>query len=423
MADVSEQVRADVRTAWGGEPLRGFWERAREALESPKRPDRFSAELPDERTRAAVSEVYGRELYLGHSRIMLAKLDRVLRSDPRFELDLAQVLEILHGRPVASPDADAPEPESSDPALAALSAHGLDRARWARPWARWLHQYGRVSETELAGFTARAAAVLAALALDPATTPVQWVSRSDLAAPDAPHELDDGGTLSRIVLRAAALAHDVEPPGGARERQALWERCGVAVNDVAGTVLSWALPLTGDDSWSRSITGRTELGLPTHLTHRDLVAAPERLVERGVVVAVCENPRVLEAAVRAGIRHPLVCLSGHPSTVALALLRRLHANGARLRYHGDFDWTGVTIARSLWSEHEVGLWRMSAADYREAVDLAARDRSDLPNLVGTPVETPWDPQLAELMSTASRAVEEETVLPALLADLRDAALS
>ncbi|GAB2688674.1 hypothetical protein GCM10027271_59840 [Saccharopolyspora gloriosae] len=423
LTEVSDQTRADVRETWGGAALRGLWEQAREALESPKRPDRFSVALPDEPTRAAVSAVYGRELYLGHSRIMLVKLDKVLRADARFGLPLPLVLEILHGRPIASPEAAPARAERSDPALDALTAHGLGAAAWAEPWVRWLHQYGRVAETELEHVTGRAATVLAALALDPATPPAVWVSRAELTAADDPHELDSGSTLSRIVLRAAALAHDIEPPNGERDRRALWERCGVAPDDVAGTVLSWALPLTGDDSWSRSVADRTGLGLPTHLTLRDLSAAPHRLVDSGTVIAVCENARVLEAAARADIRHPLVCLGGHPSPVASSLLARLRADGALLRYHGDFDWTGVAIARSLWSEHEAQLWRMSAADYREAVDHAAHRRLDLPNLVGAPVDTPWDPQLSELMSTASRAVEEETVLPTLLADLRDAALS
>lgn len=418
LVDLSDQIRADVHEAWGGEALRGLWEQAREALESPKRPDRFSVALPDEPTRAAVSAVYGRELYLGHSRIMLVKLDKVLRADARFGLSLPRVLEILHGRPIASPEPAPARAEESDPARDALAAHGLGAAAWAEPWVRWLHQYGRVAEAEFAHVTGRAAKVLAALTLDPAATPAVWVSRAELAAADDPHELDSGGTLSRIVLRAVALAHDIEPPKGERDRRALWERCGVAPDDVAGTVLSWALPLTGDDSWSRSITARTGMGLPTHLTLRDLAAAPRRLVETGTVIAMCENARVLEAAARADIRHPLVCLGGHPSPVASSLLDRLRSDGARLRYHGDFDWTGVAIARSLWSEHGVDLWRMAAADYREAVDHAAHRRLDLPNLVGAPVDTPWDPHLSELMSTASRAVEEETVLPTLLADLR-----
>ncbi|MFR9729507.1 DUF2399 domain-containing protein [Saccharopolyspora sp. MS10] len=413
-------AEAEVRETWGGPELRGLWEGAREALESPKRPDRFGVALPDEATRAAVSAVYGRALHLGHSRIMLAKLDRVVREQAG--LDLPRVLEALHGRPVAEPGPTGAETTAADPALAALAAHGLDRAPWAEPWLRWLHQYGRIAEAELPAAAARAAAVLAALDLDPARTPASWVSRADLAAPDAPHELDDGGALSRIVLRAAALAHDVDPPGNARERQALWERCGVVVDAVAGSVLTWALPLTGADAWSRSITERTALALPAQLSHRDLAVAPERLVAPDTAIAVCETPRVLEAAVRAGIRHPLVCLAGPPPPVALELLRRLRADGARLRYHGDFDWPGLALAGSLWSEHGAGPWRMSAADYREALDRAARDRADLPNLVGSPVGSPWDPQLADLMSTAARAVEEETVLPALLADLRDRAL-
>ncbi|MEU6128183.1 DUF2399 domain-containing protein [Saccharopolyspora sp. NPDC047091] len=425
MAEVSAQVREQVRAEWGGEVLREFWAQAREALESAKRPDRFSVALPDETTRAAVSEIYGRELYLGHSRIMVAKLDQVLRADGRFGLGLAQVLEVLHGEPVDTAGTGAPQRESTAvvQARTALAEHGLGRAPWAEAWVRWLHRYGRVADAELPRIAGRAGAVLSALTLVPGATPASWVSRADLAAPDEPSELDDGGTLSRIVLRAAALAHHVEPPGGERDRRSLWERCGVTLDDVAGTVLSWALPLRGEDAWSRSITGRTELGLPTHLTHRDLAAAPDRLVEPGAVVAVCERPRLVEAAVRADVRHPLVCLAGTPSTVGLALLDRLRADGALLHLHGDFDWPGIAVARSLWAERDIGLWRMSAADYRDAVDRAARERLDLPNLVGSPVDTPWDPQLAELMSTASRAVEEEAVLPQLLDDLRTGTLS
>lgn len=421
----SDEVRADLRAVWGGEQLRDFWAAAREALESPRNPDRFSVALPDEQTRQAVSEVYGRSLYLGHSRIMVSKLDKVLREDTRFGLGLAQVLEILHERPVEpreSPTAARAEKRdrTTETALAALAEHGLAEREWAQPWVQWLHQYGRVAEEELDVVLRHAAGALSAMVLDPAAgEPESFTSRADLASRvGRAHELDSGTTLSRVVLRAAALAHGIDPPANERDRRALWERCGVALDEVSATVLCWALPLTGDDEWSRMVLRRGELGLPTHLTHRDLAAAPGNLVAPGTVVAVCENPRVLEAAAQEEIRHPVVCVSGQPTTVALSLLSRLRADGAALRYHGDFDWAGVSIARQLWSAHEVGLWRMSAADYREAVNLAAADRLDLPQLVGSPVETPWDPDLAELMSTASRAVEEEIVLPTLLNDLR-----
>ena len=105
--------------------------------------------------------------------------------------------------------------------------------------------------------------------------------------------------------------------------------------------------------------------------------------------------------------------------MTVELLRRLTASGATLRFHTDFDWAGVSAAGSLRSRHDAAPWRMGAADYREALDRAAYERTDLPSLVGGAVDTPWDPALAELMANTGRAIEEEMVLPTLLDDLRN----
>jgi uncharacterized protein (TIGR02679 family) len=412
-------VGDEVRAAWGSEPLRGLWEHAREALETAKPPATFRLELPDAETQRAVGELYGRPMWGQGTRISLSKLDEAVRRS-RFALGLQEVLEILHERPVErreSAQRDEPREQTVATLRAALAEQGLAAAAWAEPWTHWMHQYGRVAEAELPTVARSAAEALAALAL--AQPPEAWVSRSELAARvGGERQLDGGTTLSRVVLKAAALAHGVETPGNERERQALWERCGVTLDAVSATVLCWALPLTGSDEWSHGVRQRTAIGLPTHLTHLDLRTAPHQLVEPGTEIAVCENPRVLEAAVEDDISHPLVCLSGHPTTIARMLLRRLAENGATLHYHGDFDWPGVNITRSLYTHHGARPWRMSAADYREALNQAAAARTDLPNLVGSPLETPWDPQLSELMATASRAVEEEAVLATLLADLR-----
>lgn len=407
----------DVRAVWGVEALRGLWEQAREALESPKPPATFRLELPDAEAQRLVGEVYGRPMLGQGTRISVSKLDDAVRGS-RFGLGLSEVLEILHERPVVQRESSPPEEQRGiEPLRAALAEHGLADAGWAAPWMQWIHQYGRVAADEMPVIARRAAAVLSVIALDRA--PESWISRGELAAGvgDA-HQLDNGTALSRVVIKAAALAHGVESPGNERERRALWERCGVTLDAVSATVLTWALPLVGADDWSRGVRQRSAIGLPTHLTHLDLRTAPARLVEPGTAIAVCENPRVLESAAEERIEHPVVCVSGHPTTVALTLLDRLTADGATLHHHGDFDWAGIGITRSLREHHRARPWRMSAGDYREALDRAASDRTDLPNLVGAPVETPWDPALAELMATAARAVEEEVVLPDLLADLR-----
>jgi uncharacterized protein (TIGR02679 family) len=407
-----------VRAAWDTNELRGLWAKAREVLESANPPSTFRLELPDEQTRQAVGELYGRPMWGQGTRISVSRLDAQLRSSS-FGIGLSEALEILHARPVSREEPTDRTAEKTDPVLAALREVGLGDRSWVDPWAQWLHQYGRVAEDQLDLTAQRAAAVLSQLVLD-TRSPVAWSSRSDLACRfgGGSHQLDSGTTLSRLVLRAAAFAHGVDAPGNERDRRALWERCGVLSDAVSDTVLCWSLPLVGTDAWSVAFRERTELRLPHHLTHLDLLSTPQRLVEEGAAIAVCENPRVLEAAVRAKIPHPLVCASGQPTAVADQLLRRLSSDGAHLHHHGDLDWAGVAITRSLSNRYGGTPWRMSSSDYREALRRASTDRIDLPTLVGTPVATPWDPALAELMSTAGRGIDEEIQLAVLLDDLR-----
>jgi hypothetical protein len=55
---------------------------------------------------------------------------------------------------------------------------------------------------------------------------------------------------------------------------------------------------------------------------------------------------------------------------------------------------------------------MTAADYRHA--LAAGESTPL---AGPPAASPWDPELANLMTGHGRAVMEERLIAALLTDL------
>jgi uncharacterized protein (TIGR02679 family) len=127
---------------------------------------------------------------------------------------------------------------------------------------------------------------------------------------------------------------------------------------------------------------------------------------------------VAAAADRLGSRcPPLVCLEGVPSQAARKLLAFLVRRGGRVRYHGDFDWPGLRIARILAETVPWEPWRFRAEDYRGAVTLAERSSAECPPLSGEPVETPWDPTLAPAMAETGVAVEEEAVLEDLLEDL------
>ncbi|MGH3492410.1 MAG: DUF2399 domain-containing protein, partial [Sciscionella sp.] len=168
---------------------------------------------------------------------------------------------------------------------------------------------------------------------------------------------------------------------------------------------------------SSAMRARTELRLPVHLTLRDLAAAGDRLVAPGARIAICENPSVLDAAIERGHQHPLVCVSGHLNRAVRLLLARLAADGARCRYHGDVDRDGLIITAQVLALTGGEPWRMTGADYRDAVSLAARDGVELASFAGAIPDTAWDPILAHTIGRTGLAVEEEVVLPLLLADL------
>jgi uncharacterized protein (TIGR02679 family) len=132
---------------------------------------------------------------------------------------------------------------------------------------------------------------------------------------------------------------------------------------------------------------------------------------------VCENPAVLAAAADevADISPPLICVEGMPSTAALIVLESLAAIGWDLRYHGDFDWRGLTIAGVVARKlPTVAPWRYRAVDYGRAVAAGV----GTVDLAGQSSTSPWDPKLAPAMEAAGVAIYEEQVLGELLDDLR-----
>ena len=244
------------------------------------------------------------------------------------------------------------------------------------------------------------------------------IARSVLAqrTSGSSHGLDDSTALGRIVLRALAHALGANAPTSAAERRTIWRVAGVSPDEVSTTVVTAGLCPTGN-TWADMLRQRTAAGAETHLDDREIERITWHLAPN-TVVHVCENPRVVEEAIDVGIDKPLVCTLGNPTTVASNLITVLHAAGARLRYHGDFDWAGVAIAGRMFA---LGCepWRMSAQDYEDAVELAEPIAGDLPPLIGPTVATPWDRELAAAMTAIGRAVHEEALVEVLLGDLTE----
>lgn len=228
------------------------------------------------------------------------------------------------------------------------------------------------------------------------------------------HGFDDGTTESKLMMRALAVVSGVSVPTSPGDRRKLWALAGVSTDEVSGTAMTWGFRPGGTDVWSKMMRDRADLGVVTHLTVQELkVAGGVRLSARGAEAFACENPQVLQAFASAGVRVPVLCLSGQGSVAAWMVLRQLLDDGVVVRYHGDFDWPGVGIAGRVYLAGGT-LWRMRSEDYLAALTVTT-EREPLDE--GRPTETSWDPRLALVMEEKDGVVHEESVISTLLADL------
>lgn len=233
--------------------------------------------------------------------------------------------------------------------------------------------------------------------------PAAGTPRARLAAEtfgDA-HALDDGQAAATLVL--AVVRHTRSPETDDNEgRRALWATVGVSVNELARPALALNL--------------QTRDGEPAYWSLRQLLRTTPHWPVQGLVVNVCENPNLVAIAADAlGAQcAPLVCTDGMPAAAQRALLSQLAASGARLRFHGDFDWPGIAIANFVQRAFGAKPWRMAAEDYEDGLRLHAQVAAALN---GAPVTPAWSDALGVAMQRAQRALAEEAVAAALLDDL------
>jgi uncharacterized protein (TIGR02679 family) len=226
------------------------------------------------------------------------------------------------------------------------------------------------------------------------------------------HALDGGERLTGVVLRAVAAILDVDTPSGAQARRALWERMGVAEDQLSSTVLVAGVRPRGPGLVAALLRTCADAGEAASLTLAQVRRDDDLRLPEGTVVHAVENPSMMAMAVaRFGPAcPPLVCTSGWPSSAAARFLSMI-ARHHRIRYHGDLDGDGVRIATYMHVTVGAQPWRMSAADYRAEVPDAGPP-------VGRVTEAPWDPALADAMREHGIALTEEHVAELLLADLR-----
>ena len=400
------------------ESLHAFWHAVRQRLERTGHAVRGTIELElDDDGADRLAGLLGRPLPAGLNRIRLTDLDAALRASAAGRGLVSVVAALtrspLRDRPAERSALDADRREVWQHLDAALVEAGLADGDWVPAWTSWLHSGGVLTRLGLTvARTAMTAAVHTLAELfgaggDP--TGSRQLGELATRCTGSAHGLDDAEPATALVLRAAAIALGIAPATSAAERRELWQRIGVSTDAVSGTVITWGLRPPGLDRWSAMMRERAELGLVTHLTAHELAyAAP--LAAANDLVHACENPQVLQAIAAAGLDRPVICTSGNPSAAGSLLLSRL-----QVRYHGDFDWPGIGIARRILATGALP-WRFCQADYLHALDRIPAD-TRLP-LTGKPEDTPWDQQLRTAMERADTAVHEEAIIDRLLDDLR-----
>ncbi len=373
-----------------------------------------SVSAPGDAERKAIIGITGQYRDAGVARltVRLADLDAAVRESGSG--GLAVLLAAMAGTPLRDRPADRMRVAAGvEAAFHSAVESFLTFFDWFAEWLGELRRDGTLTRLVNAGDAGRVGQAVRVLeAMDGRPSPVLVQALAAEVTGDS-HALDGGTTLSTLVLRALALRLGLPRPAGAEDRRELWDAFDVIVDDLASRVLVLGLPAIGDGlgEWLSAAAAR---GVPYYATLHQLVTMPVEV--RAPVVYACENPGVLRAACGAlgSSCAPLICTEGRPSTAFHRLASRVAASGAQLRYHGDFDWPGVSIAASVMSRHGAVPWRMSASDYLAGV----RTDGEHVTLSGAARPTPWDEQLAKAMAEMNRAVYEEAVTGALLADLQ-----
>lgn len=398
----------------GGEALAGLRLRLRRHFGRQPAGDagdgfRLDQILPAE--REALASLMGRRPSLaGSIRVDVAAIDAALRAAGIAD-SLRMALELLDG-PIVDQAALRAAEQARLAALVGTIRHlGLKSLLGTAAGRGLVKRLSRRDEAYGARLCDEADAVLGRL-------PAQGIPRAQMAAEtlgDA-HALDTGrpvATLVLAVLRRWDNLLKAEPSdmdGRNETVRDIWARVGVLVNELARPALFLNLPL------SRNSHALAEPGQPGYASLRLLLRTPPAWSVKGRDVFICENANLLAiAADRLGARcAPLVCTDGMPAAAQRTLLNQLAHSGARLFYHGDFDWPGIGIGNFVIQTYGARPWRFTAADYKAAISSAANPGF---GLSGPPIPACWDALLSEAMILRKLAIAEEGLAATLLVDL------
>jgi len=345
--------------------------------------------------------------------IGLATLDAALRQ--RHGSSLHDTLAILGGSLRNRPAEREREQRQRAEAIAAAGESVLSGEAWFGSWWSALEDDGTITRLLRRGsdrLLDHAVRILEHLYSRAPGNPIPLPVLAEQVTGDT-KALLAAGPLATLVLRALAIRSGLESmPRDRTGQRALWEMHGAIADDLASQVLVLNVACRGPGLVSGWLNDASRFGVPFRLTLQQQATGDVLPVPADVFV--CENPAVLRVAASdlgAGCP-PLVCTEGMPSAACHKLLGSAVAQGARLHWRADFDWTGLRIVGAAITARSAQPWRMTAADYR-----AALNTGESTPLTGSPTASPWDPELAALMAEQGCAVMEERLISMLLSDL------
>ncbi len=350
----------------------------------------------NETERAALASLVGRKGGVATSiTIDVAEVDRAL-SDAGIATSLRAALERLDG-PIVHRETELSRIRDSWASVLAGCTHTDLIAYLSSPLNLGVLKRLSGNQSDLAsGICRQTEGILMRL-------PAAGVPRAQIAAEllgDA-HGLDGArpvATLTLSVLRNRSSADT----GDDRDT---WAAVGVLVNELAKPALFMNVPYSGLPVSS---------GEPQYASLRLLARRPPDWAVAGRAILVCENPNLVAIlADRLGTAcPPVVCVDGHLGAAQRTILKQLKASGADLRYHGDYDWPGISIANNVITKYGAVPWHFSAADYVAAAENTPQLAAPLN---GRPVLASWDEELTAAMTRTGIKIEEEAIAERIIA--------
>lgn len=346
---------------------------ARARLEAGQRGTRLAVHVElDDAAKREVSELLGLQWRASQAPVTLGLLRNGLR---KHGLELEDLLVACAGGPLHDAKAErAAARAARESALSSARARMLEAGVPESVVEQALTRRWLGAPEQLEEITGRLACLWAALPAPAGTLLATFAG--DLF--DDPHALDKDTLLGRAAARLIAAGRhqqstedaDSDVAAGVLEAEAwraTWASVGVACDRVSSTVLVLNLPLRlpGDglgvapvvlDAQPMTVERlcAAAAGEPLWLTSR-MLPSGFRLSSGScadLVVRVCENPAVVEAAADelGTAAPPLLCTYGRPSLAARALLTALTRAGARLLITADRDAAGNSILSGLLAE-------------------------------------------------------------------------